>query len=380
MSLAAEEDARRRASGDFVVHMEVGQPGAPAPKAAREALRAALDDPLGYTVALGLPALRARIARLYQEWYGVELDPARVIVTTGSSAGFQLAFIALFDAGARLAMADPGYPSYRNIAQALDIEPVRLEATRETHFQPTPDLLRAAGAVDGLLVASPANPTGAILDRSALTALIDATTQIGAAFISDEIYHGLHYDARAVSALEISEAIGAETIVINSFSKYFCMTGWRIGWMIVPERLVRPLERLAQNLFICPPHASQVAALAALDARDELEAHRAVYADNRAILLEALPKLGFVDIAPCDGAFYVYANVSPLLEATGAADSSALSRRLLLEAGLAATPGIDFDPLRGPQTIRFSFARGRDEIRVGVERLTAWAARGDHMG
>ncbi|MBX2855256.1 MAG: aminotransferase class I/II-fold pyridoxal phosphate-dependent enzyme, partial [Rhodobacteraceae bacterium] len=285
MSLAEREAARRAENGDAVVRMEVGQPAGPAPNTSRDAVRAALDSPLGYTPALGLQALRERIARHYLETYGVEIDPARVIVTSGSSAGFQLAFLALFDAGDRLAMADPGYPSYRNIAQALDLIPTRLEAFRDSGFQPTPELWAKAqsahGRLAGLLTASPANPTGAMLDRPALIGLIEAVAADGGAFISDEIYHGLHYGAPAVSALQIAEPLGVETIVINSFSKYYAMTGWRIGWMIAPERLARTIERLAQNLFICPPHISQVAALAAFDGVEELEQRRLAYAANR---------------------------------------------------------------------------------------------------
>ena len=375
MSLAEREAARRAESGDVVVRLEVGQPSGPAPKTSRDAVRAALETPLGYTPALGLQALRERIARHYHETYNVEIDPARVIVTSGSSAGFQLAFLTLFDAGDRLAMADPGYPSYRNIAQALDIVPTRLEAFRDSGFQPTPELWaearRAHGRLAGLLTASPANPTGAMLNRSALTNLIEATAADGAAFISDEIYHGLHYGDRAVSALEIAEPLGVETFVINSFSKYYAMTGWRIGWMIVPERLARPVERLAQNLFICPPHISQVAALAAFEGVAELEERRLAYAENRALLLEALPSLGFEDIAPCDGAFYIYAGLGGLVRGSAdpAGESAAWCRRLLVEGGVAAAPGIDFDPLRGAKTVRFSFARSAGEIRLGVERL-----------
>ncbi|MEO1000522.1 MAG: aminotransferase class I/II-fold pyridoxal phosphate-dependent enzyme, partial [Pseudomonadota bacterium] len=282
------EAARARdAAGHDIVHMEVGQPGTPAPARAREALAAALDRPLGYTVALGLPELRARIARLYRDWYGVDVPAGRIVITSGSSAGFILAFLALFDAGDRVAIGDPGYPSYRNILRALDLTVDRIETGPETRFQPAPAHL--SEGLSGLLVASPSNPTGTILDRAALSALIEACRARDIALISDEIYHGLHYDTRAVSALELTD----EVVVINSFSKYFSMTGWRVGWMVVPEGLVRTVERLAQNLFICPPHASQVAALAALDAEEELEANRAVYARNRALLLDALPGMGF---------------------------------------------------------------------------------------
>lgn len=353
------------AEGRSIVHMEVGQPGAPAPQAARDALRAALAEPLGYTVALGRADLRARIARLYADWYGLDVDPARVVATTGSSAGFQLAFLSLFDAGQRVAIADPGYPSYRNILRALDLEVVRIEGVPESGFQPTPEALAAAGRVDGLLAASPANPTGTILSREALGALIEACAAQGAAFISDEIYHGLHYDAPAACALELSD----DVVVINSFSKYFAMTGWRIGWMVVPEWMIRPVERLAQNLFICPPHASQIAALAAMDATEELEANRAGYARNRAMLLDALPRLGLTDFAPSDGAFYLYADIGHLTD-----DSLAWCRDLLIRGGVAATPGLDFDPLRGGRTVRFSFAGPHEEMIEGVRRLERFLA------
>jgi aspartate/methionine/tyrosine aminotransferase len=361
MEAAHAEEAKGRS----IIHMEVGQPGTPAPRAARAALIRAMEaGPLGYTVALGLPALRARIARLYGEWYDVDLDPGRVVVTAGSSAGFVLAFTALFDAGERVAIAEPGYPSYRNILKALSLEPVGIATEMQNRYQPVPEDLGADLA--GVLVASPANPTGSMLDRDALGALIGAAAERGVAFVSDEIYHGLHYNQRAVSGLELSD----DLYVINSFSKYFSMTGWRVGWMVVPGDHVRRIERLAQNLFICPPHASQVAALAALDAVDELEANAAVYRANRALLLEGLPQAGFARIAPPDGAFYLYADVSDRGE-----DSRDLARRLLVEAGVAVTPGPDFDPARGRGTLRFSYAGTTADMTEGLRRLKAWAGR-----
>lgn len=361
MEAARAEEARGRS----VIHMEVGQPGTPAPEAARRALAAAMETtPLGYTVALGLPELRSRIARLYGEWYDVDLDPARVIVTGGSSAAFILAFTSLFAAGDRVAIAEPGYPSYRNIMKALDIVPVGLPTRIEDRFQPVPGDLDPSLA--GVLVASPANPTGSMLGREALAALIGAAAERGIAFVSDEIYHGIQYGARPVTALEISD----DVYVINSFSKYFSMTGWRIGWMVVPETHVRRIERLVQNLFICAPHASQVAARAAMDATEELEENLAVYRRNRALLLEGLPQVGFGRIAPPDGAFYIYADVSDL---TG--DSRDLARRLLTEAGVAATPGLDFDPARGHATLRFSYAGSTADMEEGLARLAAWSGR-----
>jgi aspartate/methionine/tyrosine aminotransferase len=359
MEAARAEEARGRS----VVHMEIGQPGTPAPAAARAALARAMETgPLGYTVALGLPALRARIARLYGEWYGVDLDPGRVVVTAGSSAGFILAFTSLFERGDRVAIGDPGYPSYRNILRALDLVPVGIETGADARFQPVPEALSPDLA--GVLVASPANPTGTMLGRAPLAALMARAAEFGLAFVSDEIYHGIQYGERAVSALEISN----EVYVINSFSKYFSMTGWRIGWMVVPEAHVRRIERLVQNLFICAPHASQVAALAALDATDELEANVAVYRANRALMLEGLPRAGFTRIAPPDGAFYIYADVRDL-----AGDSRALAARVLAEAGVAVTPGLDFDPVRGSGTLRFSYAGASADIAEGLRRLEAFA-------
>ena len=352
------------AAGRSVIHMEVGQPGTPAPRRAREALAQSMaTDALGYTVALGLPALRARIARLYGEWYGVDLDPARIVVTAGSSAAFILAFASLFDRGERVAIGEPGYPSYRNILSALDLVPVGIPTGPESRYQPRPEDLTPD--LTGVLVASPANPTGTMLGAAELGALIGRSADLGLGFVSDEIYHGIQYGGRAVTALEISD----EVYVINSFSKYFSMTGWRIGWMVVPEAHVRRVERLVQNMFICAPHASQVAALAALDAGEELDANLAVYAANRALLLEGLPKAGFTRIAPPDGAFYIYADVSDMTD-----DSQALAARILAEAGVAVTPGLDFDPRHGAGTLRFSYAGSTADMAEGLRRLEAWAA------
>ncbi|GGH48265.1 aminotransferase class I/II-fold pyridoxal phosphate-dependent enzyme [Frigidibacter albus] len=354
------------AAGRHIIHMEVGQPSTPAPAAARAALARAMEqNALGYTVALGLPELRAGIAALYARWYGVELDPSRVIVTAGSSAAFLLAFTALFDAGDRVALGEPGYPSYRQILRALSLEPVGIPARAEDRLQPNPQDVALAPDLAGLIVASPGNPSGTMLGRDALAALIHVAAERGLAFVSDEIYHGLHYEGRAVSALEISD----DVYVINSFSKYFSMTGWRIGWMVVPEDHVRIVERLAQNMFICPPHASQVAALAALDCIDELEANRAVYARNRQLMLEGLPGAGFDRIAPPDGAFYIYADVSGLTT-----DSRAFAAEILAGAGVAVTPGLDFDPVRGAQTLRFSYAGSTADIAEGIARLTTFMA------
>jgi len=262
-----------------------------------------------------------------------------------------------------VAIGEPGYPSYRNILSALDLVPVGIPTGPESRYQPRPEDLTPDLA--GVLVASPANPTGTMLGAAELGALIGRSADLGLGFVSDEIYHGIQYGGRAVTALEISD----EVYVINSFSKYFSMTGWRIGWMVVPEAHVRRVERLVQNMFICAPHASQVAALAALDAGEELDANLAVYAANRALLLEGLPKAGFTRIAPPDGAFYIYADVSDMTD-----DSQALAARILAEAGVAVTPGLDFDPRRGAGTLRFSYAGSTADMAEGLRRLEAWAA------
>ncbi len=365
-------EAARKAedAGRHIIHMEVGQPGTPAPLAARQALAdQMLSDTLGYTVALGIPALRKRIAQLYGEWYNVDLNPDRVVVTSGSSGAFLLAFTALFDAGDNVAIGAPGYPSYRQILKALSLNPIDLPSKLENRLQPVPSDFNDLD-VQGLLVASPGNPTGTMLNKPAMSDLIGACHDKGAAFISDEIYHGIEYDAKAVTALEITD----DCYVINSFSKYFSMTGWRIGWMIVPEDHVRPIERLAQNMFICAPHASQVAALAAMDCHDELEANMDVYRANRALMIEGLPKAGFTKFAPPDGAFYVYADVSDFTE-----NSLDFAAEILEHAGVAVTPGLDFDPVRGAQTLRFSYARGTADIAEGLERLTAFMKARGHI-
>ncbi|MEM1386688.1 MAG: aminotransferase class I/II-fold pyridoxal phosphate-dependent enzyme [Pseudomonadota bacterium] len=360
------EAARQaEAAGRHIIHMEVGQPGTPAPAGARAAVAQALEqDPLGYTVSLGLPALRQRIAALYRTRHGIDLNPDRVIVTAGSSGGFLLAFNALFDSGARVGIGAPGYPSYRQILTGLGLQPVTFEMHPEDRWQPVPAALPRG--LDGLLVASPANPTGTMLDRAALTALIEAAAATGCAFISDEIYHGLEYAHPSVSALEISD----DVYVINSFSKYYSMTGWRVGWMVVPEDQIRVVERLAQNMFICPPHVSQVAALAAMACEPELAANVAVYRKNRQLMLDGLPQAGFTRFAPPDGAFYVYADVSDLTN-----DSRAFAREILDQAGVAVTPGLDFDADRGAGMLRFSYARSSADIAEGLARLAAFNAK-----
>ena len=355
--------AKAEAEGRRIIHMEVGQPGTPAPQGARDALAKALEQPLGYTVALGLPRLRQGIAGLYRRWYGLDIDPARIVVTSGSSGAFVLAFSALFDAGDKVAMGFPGYPSYRQILKAMSLQPVGIPTTVEDRYQPRPDQL--PDDVQGLILASPGNPSGTVLRKDELAALAEAAQDRGIALISDEIYHGLSYGRPCHSALEVTD----EVFVVNSFSKYFSMTGWRVGWMVVPHSHLRSVERLAQNMFICPPHASQVAALAALDCIDEAEANLAVYAENRRLMLEELPKAGFTKIAPPEGAFYVYADVSDLTQ-----DSLAFAAEILDKAGVAVTPGLDFDPDRGATTLRFSYARSTEDVAEGLRRLAAFMA------
>ncbi len=361
---AAEREFERRA----VYHMEIGQPGTPAPEGARRAAHEAIDrQDLGYTVALGDAGLRARIARHYREYYGFEVDRSRVVVTTGSSAGFVLAFLAAFDAGDRVALAIPGYPCYRHTLSALGIEPVLLLAEAEDRFQPTPELIETAvaagGPIDGLIVASPSNPAGTMLDRDAMAALTAYCGSNGIRMVSDEIYHGITYGRRAVTVLELDD----DAIVVNSFSKYYSMTGWRLGWMVVPEDMVRAVECVSQNLFLSPPTLSQVAALAAFDCTDELEGNVARYAANRERLVGELPKAGFRRLAPIDGAFYAYADLEGV---TG--DSVAFCRRILDETGVAATPGLDFDPVRGRRFMRFSFAGSEETVAGAAAALIQW--------
>ena len=356
------EAARKaEAAGRRIIHMEVGQPATPAPKGAREALAQALEQPLGYTVALGLPALRKGIAALYQRWYGIDLDPARVVVTPGSSGAFILAFSALFDAGDRVALGEPGYPSYRQILRAMSLEPVGIPTRPEDRYQPRPEDLPDGCA--GLILASPGNPSGTMLRTDELRALSDSAKAKGMALISDEIYHGLTYERPATTALRFSD----EAIVVNSFSKYYCMTGWRVGWLVLPERFVRPVERLSQSLAISTPYLRQIAAEAAFDARAELEAVKAGYARNRAALMQALPAIGLGEFVAPDGAFYIYTDIGRLSN-----DSLDFCKRMLHESGVAATPGLDFDRARGNRTLRLSYAGPEADITEAIARLQKW--------
>jgi aspartate/methionine/tyrosine aminotransferase len=359
---AANEQA---AAGEDVLHLEVGQPSTPAPAGVLAAARTALGrETLGYTDALGLPALREAIAAHYRGRYAVALDPACIVVTTGSSGAFLLAFLAAFEPGDRVAMAAPAYPAYRNILTALDLVPVELPAGPDQRYQMTLDLLRGLRQPpDGLIVASPANPTGTMLAPAELAEIARSCRDMGIRFISDEIYHGIVYAETAATALASSD----EAIVVNSFSKYFSMTGWRLGWMVVPPDMLRAVECLAQNLYISPPALSQHAAIAAFDCGDELDANVARYAANRALLLTELPKAGLTRFAPADGAFYLYADVGHLTN-----DSPEFCRRMLRQIGVACTPGVDFDPARGNATLRISFAGSSETMAEAARRLIAW--------
>jgi aspartate/methionine/tyrosine aminotransferase len=362
--------AQREALGARVIHMEVGQPAAPAPSTAIKAAQAALvHGRIGYTETLGIPSLRARIARHYKDTYDLVLDPARIVVTTGSSGGFVLAFLALFEPGDRVALANPGYPPYRHILSALGCEPVLVQTSEETRWALSAKALIAEHRrkpLQGVVVASPANPTGTMMDADTLSRLIAVAEAEGIRVISDEIYHGLDYALAAETAANVSE----RALVINSFSKYFCMTGWRVGWMVVPDSLVRPIERLQGNLAISVPTLAQFAAEAAFDGREEMETVKHSYEENRRILTEGLPKTGLDKFLPVDGAFYLYANIARFSD-----DSLDFAKRMLNEAGVAATPGIDFDPIDGKHFLRFCYAGSAADMREAVERIGNWLKR-----
>lgn len=364
MDILAEAN-RLRAAGYPVVSMALGQPADPAPLAVRAAAKKALaDGRIGYTDSLGLASLRQAIAGHYADHYGINVPPNRIAVTTGSSAAFNLAFLAMFDPGDRVAIAAPGYPAYRNIMAALGLEVVEIELDGAAYLHA--GHLRdahAAKPLKGVLFASPANPTGAVIPATELRELLACARELGVAAISDEIYHRLAYDAADVTALAYDE----DVTVINSFSKYYCMTGWRVGWMVLPEALVRPVERIAQSLYISPPELSQVAATEAFGATPELEAVKARYAWNRDLLQRRLPELGFALAAPMDGAFYAFCDVSRLTD-----DSMAFARRMLAEAHVAATPGRDFDPRAGHRTMRFSYAGSHSDMETALERIANW--------
>ena len=358
MSKLAEDRAR---AGHDVLHLEVGQPSSPAPATVRAAAVRALEtQPIGYTNASGLPGLRRAIAAHYHDWYGVDVEPESILIVSGASAGFSLAFLAAFDPGDRVGVVEPGYPCYRNALEALGCVAVPIPVDESTRWAPTPELLDAVGPLDGLIIASPSNPTGTMLELDGIASYCRAN---GIRLISDEIYHGITFTSAARTAL----AADTEAVVINSFSKYFSMTGWRLGWIVAPPDLRAALERLQQNLYICAPTLSQIAAVAAFDAHEELAGHVERYRNNRGVLLEGLVAAGVSKLAAPDGAFYLYAEVGHLTD-----DSMALCRRWLDEIGVCATPGIDFDPHRGHRLVRFSYAGDERDLVAACDRLGRW--------
>ena len=357
----------RETAGADVIHLEVGQPGTSAPEPVLEAARRALtSERIGYTDALGIAPLRQAIAANYQAQYGIAVDPGEIVVTTGSSAAFLLAFLAAFEPGDRVGVAVPGYPAYRNILTALQIEPVLIAVGQNAHYQPTPELLADLGRLDGLIVASPANPTGTMIGAGDLARLTNWCRDRGIRLVSDEIYHGITYETAAATA----RAFGREAVIVNSFSKYYCMTGWRLGWMLVPPDLARSVECLAQNFYISPPALSQLAALPVFGCRAELDGHVARYRTNRDLLICALREAGLSRFAPAEGAFYLYADIAGLTR-----DSEEFCRRLLIETGVAVTPGLDFDPIDGGGWVRFSFAGSTDDVAEAGRRLKDWLRR-----
>jgi aspartate/methionine/tyrosine aminotransferase len=369
MDVITAANARQAAlppGAPHVIRMEVGQPGTGAPVGAVAAVQRALSEarPMGYTEAFGLPSLRARISGHGRAWYGIDIPAARIAVTVGASGAFPLAFLAAFNPGDRVAMATPFYPPYVNILTALGMEPVMLETGPETRFQPTVALLEAMDPrPDGLIVASPCNPAGTMLAPAELAAIARWCHANGVRLISDEIYHGLTYGQEQATAAAFSDS----AIVVNSFSKYFSMTGWRIGWLVLPDDLVRPVECLAQNMFISAPHIAQIAAEAAFDCAPELDANIARYRRSRDLLLARLPAAGFARISPAEGAFYLYADIADRTN-----DSQEFCARMLAEVGIAASPGVDFDRRRGHHFMRFSYCGPEADMAEAAERLQKW--------
>ncbi len=382
-----DEIARRRAEGRDVVSLCAGEPSArPAPGTLK---------PAGYTGPLGTTPLREAIAGHYLDWYGVEIDPKRIAVTTGSSGAFQLVFLAAFDPGDRVALASPGYPAYRNILAALGVQVIEIQTCIETRYQPTPEMLDAAalahGPLAGLIVASPANPTGTMLGRAELAALVNWCRAHGTRFISDEIYHGItfagsggaaagkptrgasHNSAEASRGVSAAE-LDSDAIVINSFSKYWGMTGWRLGWAVLPEDLVRPLEALASNFALSPPAPAQELALSAFTPESYAERDLIVegFAKARALILDAAPSLGWGTAAPADGAFYYYSDLGPQLEHYGS--STTYARALLEQADVAIVPGVDFDPIAGDRAVRLSYAAGEAAVAEALDRIIRFQA------
>lgn len=357
------------AAGRDILHLEIGEPSRRAPARVLDAAQRALaNEALGYTEALGTPALRERIARHYAAFYGIELEPRRIIVTMGSSGGFLFAFLSAFEHGDRVALANPCYPGYRNSLSALGVTPVILPSGPETRYQPTVELLQAqTEELAGLIIASPSNPAGTMIPDGELESIAGYCSDKAISLISDEVYHGITYGHKAQTALAFTN----DVIVVNGFSKYYAMTGWRLGWMIVPDDMVSVVERLAQNIFVSPANLAQHAALVAFDCLDELDAEVERYARNRRILLDGLPAVGIAHLAPADGAFYVYADISELAD-----DSQEFCQRMLVEIGVAATPGVDFDQMTGHRFVRFSFAGATADLEQAIERLGSWNALG----
>ena len=355
----------RAASGSDVLHLEVGQPSSPAPKKVLETAQFVLaDDKLGYTDALGIYLLREKISGHYRDTYGVNLDPKRIVITSGSSGGLLLSFLSSFDVGDCVGMATPGYPAYKNMLKSLGVKVLEVPVDSKSHFQLKREVLdKLSENLDGLIISSPSNPTGSMISSSDMRDLVDWCDRRGTRLISDEIYHGIVYGEQASTAL----SYGTDVIIINSFSKYFSMTGWRLGWMVIPESMIRSIECLAQNLYISPPSLSQMAAVAVFDCMDELNENVARYRINRDILLEKLPNAGLERFAPVDGAFYIYANVSHLTN-----DSSEFCKRMLSEIGVAMTPGIDFDGINGKSYVRLCFAGATQDINQAAARLQKW--------
>jgi aspartate/methionine/tyrosine aminotransferase len=354
----------RAAAGEEVLHLEVGQPSTPAPRRVIEAAHRALDeDVLGYSTAAGIEPLRRRVAAHYDDWYGVSVDPDAVMFTVGASGAFVAAFMAAFDPGDRVVVPTPGYPCYRNALELLGCEVVSFSTSADTRFQPTVEQLSALGPIDGLVLSSPSNPTGTMLDAAQMSAIAEWCRANDVWFVSDEIYHGITFGEAAPTALQFD----ADAIVVNSFSKYFSMTGWRLGWLIAPSALRTALTRIGQNATIAAPTLSQLGAVAAFDCHDECEANVARYARNRAVLLEGLPAAGLDRLAPADGAFYIWAQTDHLAD-----DSQELCARWLDELGIAATPGIDFDPAEGHRFVRFSFAGSETDVAEAAARLRDW--------
>jgi len=353
----------RSLSGKDVLHLEVGQPSTSAPKLVIEAARLALENhTLGYTDALGMTMLRERLAVYYKDYYGIKVPLERIIITAGSSGAFLLSFLAVFEHGDKVGLVSPGYPAYRNILQALGVKIIDISVNAETGFHPTAEILQNLKInLDGLVIASPSNPTGSMISNIAFEEIFDWCEANGVRLISDEIYHGITYERKAKTVL----SFGEDAIVINSFSKYFSMTGWRLGWMVVPDNLIRIIECLAQNLFISPSTLSQFAAISVFDCFEELNGNILRYAENRSILLRELPKVGLAHLAPPDGAFYIYSDVSPYTD-----QSQVFCENLLAKTGVAITPGVDFDTKLGDKFVRFSYAGSTPDIIEAMYRLT----------